>query len=204
MALETRRATAVALNAEIRRSKARLLEDIPKLHRLAFKKVYTCTRPFTTTATDLRVHGINRWSICRSRAFQRKNSRPEVNWLLHSERGLKQFLMDPQLQLNKLVVSQLRARMLDLYIIQLQVISGTYWCEWLVLNLLYSCLFLSYNCFDTMSDGKFDSNYFQHTEDTNTFRQEYEMRKMKQVMWFIFCVMYFIWHSYLLWCSWFH
>lgn len=40
MALETRRAIAVAINAEIRRSKARLLEDIPKLQRLAFKKVY--------------------------------------------------------------------------------------------------------------------------------------------------------------------
>lgn len=39
MALETRRAIAVAINAEIRRSKARLLEDIPKLQRLAFKKV---------------------------------------------------------------------------------------------------------------------------------------------------------------------
>lgn len=41
MALETRRAIAVAINAEIRRSKARLLEDIPKLQRLAFKKVYS-------------------------------------------------------------------------------------------------------------------------------------------------------------------
>lgn len=33
------RATAVAINAEIRRIKARLLEEVPKLQRLAHKKV---------------------------------------------------------------------------------------------------------------------------------------------------------------------
>lgn len=39
VATEKNRATAVAMNAEIRRIKARLLEEIPKLQRLAFKKV---------------------------------------------------------------------------------------------------------------------------------------------------------------------
>lgn len=38
-ATEKNRATAVAMNAEIRRTKARLLEEIPKLQRLALKKV---------------------------------------------------------------------------------------------------------------------------------------------------------------------
>lgn len=38
-ATEKNRATAVAMNAEIRRTKARLLEELPKLQRLAFKKV---------------------------------------------------------------------------------------------------------------------------------------------------------------------
>ncbi|EPS72640.1 hypothetical protein M569_02117, partial [Genlisea aurea] len=33
------RASAVAINAEIRRTKARLLEEVPKLQRLAVKKV---------------------------------------------------------------------------------------------------------------------------------------------------------------------
>ena len=37
--IEKSRATAVAMNAEIRRTKARLLEEIPKLQRLAFKQV---------------------------------------------------------------------------------------------------------------------------------------------------------------------
>ncbi|MQL72384.1 hypothetical protein Taro_004698 [Colocasia esculenta] len=36
---EKNRASAVALNAEIRRTKARLLEEVPKLERLAIKKV---------------------------------------------------------------------------------------------------------------------------------------------------------------------
>ncbi|KAM1019364.1 hypothetical protein ACFX13_041453 [Malus domestica] len=36
---ERNRATAVAMNAEIRRTKARLLEELPKLRRLAPKKV---------------------------------------------------------------------------------------------------------------------------------------------------------------------
>ncbi|MCH95321.1 syntaxin-71-like, partial [Trifolium medium] len=36
---EKNRASTVAINAEIRRTKARLLEEIPKLQRLAVKKV---------------------------------------------------------------------------------------------------------------------------------------------------------------------
>lgn len=36
---EKNRASAVALNAEIRRTKARLLEEVPKLQKLAIKKV---------------------------------------------------------------------------------------------------------------------------------------------------------------------
>lgn len=36
---EKNRASVVALNAEIRRTKARLLEDVPKLQRLAVKRV---------------------------------------------------------------------------------------------------------------------------------------------------------------------
>ncbi|RRT47922.1 hypothetical protein B296_00051894 [Ensete ventricosum] len=36
---EKNRAATVALNAEIRRTKARLLEEVPKLQRLALKKV---------------------------------------------------------------------------------------------------------------------------------------------------------------------
>lgn len=39
---EKNRATIVALNAEIRRIKARLMDEVPKLQRLALKKVQLC------------------------------------------------------------------------------------------------------------------------------------------------------------------
>lgn len=38
-AMETSRAKVVALNAEVRRVKARLLEEVPKLQKLSQKKV---------------------------------------------------------------------------------------------------------------------------------------------------------------------
>ena len=38
-AIETNRAVAVASNVEIRRTKARLMEEIPKLRKLAQRKV---------------------------------------------------------------------------------------------------------------------------------------------------------------------
>ncbi|CAH1418860.1 unnamed protein product [Lactuca virosa] len=31
-----------------------------------------------------------------------------------------------------------------------------------------------------MQDETFDNNYYQHTDDTNKFRQEYEMRRLQQ------------------------
>lgn len=37
--METNRAAAVAMKAEVRRTKARLLEEVPKLQKLARKKV---------------------------------------------------------------------------------------------------------------------------------------------------------------------
>lgn len=37
--METNRASAVAMNAEVRRTKARLMNEIPKLRKLAMKKV---------------------------------------------------------------------------------------------------------------------------------------------------------------------
>ena len=37
--METSRAAVVAMNAEIRRAKARMMEEVPKLQKLALKKV---------------------------------------------------------------------------------------------------------------------------------------------------------------------
>uniref|UniRef100_A0A6N2MFY6 Syntaxin N-terminal domain-containing protein n=1 Tax=Salix viminalis TaxID=40686 RepID=A0A6N2MFY6_SALVM len=51
--IEKSRATAVATNAEIRRTKARLLEEIPKLQRLAFKQVKGLSKEEREARSDL-------------------------------------------------------------------------------------------------------------------------------------------------------
>ncbi|XP_040999546.1 syntaxin-71-like isoform X1 [Juglans microcarpa x Juglans regia] len=52
-ATQKNRATAVAINAEIRRAKARLLEELPKLQRLAFKKVKGLSKEELEARNDL-------------------------------------------------------------------------------------------------------------------------------------------------------
>ncbi|XP_030526610.1 syntaxin-71-like [Rhodamnia argentea] len=51
--VETNRASSAALNAEIRRTKARLMEEIAKLHKLAQKKVKGLSKDDLLTRNDL-------------------------------------------------------------------------------------------------------------------------------------------------------
>ncbi|KAK3134892.1 hypothetical protein QOZ80_5BG0412070 [Eleusine coracana subsp. coracana] len=121
---EKNRATVVALNAEIRRTKAKLLEeDLPKLQRLALKKVKGLTKEEIATRSDLVAALPDRiQSIPDGSSTAKKNG----TWGASGSRtggGIK---------------------------------------------------------FDSTADGNFDNEYFKGTEESNQFRQEYEMRKMKQ------------------------
>ncbi|KAK3009618.1 hypothetical protein RJ639_013803 [Escallonia herrerae] len=121
-AAEKNRATAVAINAEIRRTKARLLEELPKLQRLALKKAKGLSREELEARSDLvpvlkeRIEAVPDGST--SAPKQTGGWAPSA-----SRTGIK---------------------------------------------------------IDSNAGGNFDNGYFQHTEESNNFRQEYEMRKMRQ------------------------
>ncbi|CAH2051100.1 unnamed protein product [Thlaspi arvense] len=120
-AMETNRAKVVAMNAEIRRTKARLLEEVPKLQKLALKKIQSIP---DGTESAVRQTGA----------------------------GQHQLLIKTS------------------NLVQLSI--GT--CESLPI-VASSCAL-----FQTTADGYLGDDYFQQSEESNQFREEYEMRKMKQ------------------------
>ncbi|CAA6671644.1 unnamed protein product [Spirodela intermedia] len=121
---EKNRASAVAMNAEIRRTKARLLEEVPKLQRLALKKVKGVSKEELAARNDLvlalpeRIQSIPDGTASAVKQTSRWSASASSS---HTEIRV-----------------------------------------------------------DSTSDGKFESEYFQRTEESNQFRQEYEMRKLKQ------------------------
>ncbi|XWS76995.1 hypothetical protein CRYUN_Cryun01aG0226000 [Craigia yunnanensis] len=124
-ATEKNRATAVAMNAEIRRIKARLLEELPQLQRLALKKVKGLSREELEDRNDL-----------VSSLYDRIEAIPEGSTTAAKESGGGGGRVTPT---------------------------------------SYTAIKI-----DSSSDGGFESEYFQQTEESDRFRQEYEMRRIKQ------------------------
>ncbi|KAM7255246.1 hypothetical protein ACFE04_020487 [Oxalis oulophora] len=118
---EKSRASAVALNAEIRRTKARLLDEVPKLQRLAVRKVKGLSGEELAARNDL------------------------VLALPDRIQQIPDGSAAPPKQ-------------------------GGGWSG--------SSASRTEIKFD--SDGRFDNEYFQQTEESSGFRNEYEMRKIKQ------------------------
>ncbi|KAL2488812.1 syntaxin [Forsythia ovata] len=117
-AMETNRAAVVAMNAEVRRTKARLMDEVPKLQKLAQKRVKGLSIEELEVRKDL-VLGLQERIQAIPDGTTAKQTR---GWgATSSNKNIK---------------------------------------------------------FDT--DGHFDDDFFQQSEESNQFSQEYEMRKIKQ------------------------
>ncbi|XP_050204134.1 syntaxin-71-like [Mercurialis annua] len=120
---EKNRATVVAINAELRRTKARLLEEIPKLQRLAYKKVKGLSKDELEARSDL-----------VSALKEKIEAIPDGSTNTAKQTG-----------------------------------------DWAAPSTSHGGI-----KFDSTYDGSFDNEYFRNTEESDGFRQEYEMRRVKQ------------------------
>ncbi|RAL46096.1 unnamed protein product [Cuscuta campestris] len=118
---ETNRAAAVAMKAEVRRLKARLLEEVPKLQKLALKKVKGVSRDELAIRNDLVL------------------ALPE------------RILAIPDGTITTAAVK-----------------SGVWGAS------------TSFKNIKIDSDGHLNDDFFQQSEESSQFRNEYEMRKRKQ------------------------
>ncbi|GKU93593.1 hypothetical protein SLEP1_g7173 [Rubroshorea leprosula] len=125
ISMEKNRAAAVAMSAEVRRLKARLMEEIPKLQKLAKKKV---------------------------KGLSEEEQEARVDLVFALSEKIKE-IQDGTMSASKQ--------------------TGGWGASSSNKNILF-------DSFATTSDTDFDNNFFEQSEESSQFRQEYERRKMKQ------------------------
>ncbi|KAK1290830.1 Syntaxin-71 [Acorus calamus] len=105
---EKNRAAAVALNAEIRRTKARLMEEVPKLEKLALKKVKGLSREELAVRNDLvlalpeRIQAIPDGSTTATKqkgSWSASASRSEIR--IETSSGIKAFRQEYEMRKMK-------------------------------------------------------------------------------------------------------
>ncbi|KAF1877917.1 hypothetical protein Lal_00038227 [Lupinus albus] len=176
---EKGKASAVAINAEIRRTKARLLEEVPKLQRLAVKKVCSIDRMIgVVDNVCIAVLGSTmrpiskRCGIPLRKSIERPVDHKDSLWT-----NLFTFLYVKGLSSQEFAARNDLALALPE---RIQAIPDGTPAAPKQTGGWSGGASDSHPEIKFDSNGRFDDEFFQQSEQSSKFRQEYEMRKMKQ------------------------